>query len=223
MTRFLLLLGSSLLVTGTAQAQFGLRVGGSLSQLHTTTGTNLYSRSSAQLGYQVGVTYQLPLTAWLALVPELQYSDERTTLSEANYTLPDLSFNAESRLRLHYLNVPVLVRATLGPVYIEVGPQASCLVGGRQTGTTTAASVWGPNGQPYTDSHLIDQPITQGNQRFDVGPCVGVGAKLPAGLGLSVRAYRGLRTLNQERQFLDGEHQRQTLQASLTYQLLTHK
>jgi hypothetical protein len=44
---------------------------------------------------------------------------------------------------------------------------------------------------------------------------------LPAGLGLSVRAYRGLVTLNQERSNFDGEYKRQSLQASLTYQLPT--
>jgi hypothetical protein len=142
MTRFLLLLGSSLFVVGTAQAQLGLRVGGSLSQLHTTTGTNRYSRSSSQLGYQVGVTYRVPLTAWLAVVPEVQYSNERTTLSEANYTIPDRDFEADSRLRLHYLNVPVLLRASFGPLYVEAGPQVSLLLGGRQTGTVTTTS-WG--------------------------------------------------------------------------------
>jgi hypothetical protein len=221
MQRFLLLLGSGLLVASTAHAQFGLRVGGNLAKLRTAPGTNLYSHSSTQLGYQVGVTYQLPLTSWLALVPEVQYSDERTTLSEVNYTIADLNFEAESRMRMHYLNVPVLVRATLGPVYVEAGPQASYLLGGRQTGTTVSSSLFGPNGQPYTARQAIDQPITEGHRRFDVGACVGIGAKLPAGLGISVRAYGGLTTLNNERQFLDGEHQRQTLQASLTYQLPT--
>lgn len=184
MKHFLLLLGGSLLATGTAHAQFGLRVGGSLSKLHTSTGTNLYSSSSSQLGYQVGVTYQLPLTSWLAVVPEVQYSNERSTLSEASFAIADVGFEADSRLSLHYLNVPVLVRATLGPVYIEAGPQASYLLGGHQTGTITVAN-WGM----YATRQPLDQDVTQGNRRFDVGPCVGVGAKLPAGLGISVRAY----------------------------------
>jgi hypothetical protein len=72
-----------------------------------------------------------------------------------------------------------------------------------------------------TATQPFDQAITDSYRRFDVGPCLGVGVQLPAGLGLSVRAYRGLMTLNHERQFVDGEHQRQSLQASLTYQLPT--
>jgi hypothetical protein len=225
MKRFLFLLGGSLFVAGTAHAQFGLRVGGSLSKLRTTTGSNLYSRSSSQAGYQVGVTYQLPLTAWLALVPEVQYSDERTRLAEANDRRADAFLETDSRLRLQYLNVPVLVRATLGPVYVEAGPQVSFLLGGRQTGTSVTSSLFGPDGQSTTFRESIDSPVTQRHQRFDVGPSVGIGAKLPAGLGISVRAYRSLRTLNHESPFpySDSEYQRQNLQASLTYQLPTRQ
>lgn len=217
MKPFLLLLGGGLLVAGTAQAQFGLRVGGSISKLRTTTGTNLYSNSDARLGYQVGVTYRLPLITWLSVVPEVQYSDERTTLSEASFAIADIGFEAESRLRLHYLNVPVLLRATLGPVYVEAGPQASLLLGGRQTGSVTTSG-WGF----ATGVRAIDQAAADNNQRFDVGPCLGIGVQLPSGLGLNVRAYRGLTTLNRTRSIFDGDHQRQSLQASLTYQLPTH-
>jgi hypothetical protein len=214
MKPFFLLFSGSLFIASAAHAQLGLRVGGNLTKLHTTTGTNLYSTSSSRLGYQVGVMYQLPLTSWLALVPEVQYSNERTTLSEASFAVADVGFQADSHLNLHYLNVPVLMRATLGPLYVEAGPQAGFLLGGRQTGTVTVAN-WG---MPTT-TRSIDQDVTESNRRIDVGPCVGIGAKLPAGLGLSLRAYRGLMTLNDERGIFDGEHQRQTLQASLTYQL----
>ncbi|MDJ0365007.1 porin family protein [Hymenobacter sp. H14-R3] len=216
MKRVLFLLSSGLLVASTAHAQFGLRVGGSLSKLHTATSANLYSSSGARLGYQIGVTYQLPLTTWLAVVPEIQYSDERSRLSQASYARQDVALSADSRLSLRYLNVPVLMRATFGPVYVEAGPQASLLLGGRQTGTVTYTG-WGISASTRT----FDQPATEGNRRFDAGACVGMGVKLAAGLGVSLRAYRGLVTLNQERSNFDGEHQRQSLQASLTYQLPT--
>ncbi|GAB3638261.1 hypothetical protein GCM10027422_38510 [Hymenobacter arcticus] len=216
MKRFSVLLLSGLLLTGAAHAQLGVRVGGSLSKLRTTTGTNLYNSSDSRLGYQVGVTYQVPLIPHLSLVPEVQYSNEHTTLSEASYAIADVFFEADSRLSLHYLNVPVLLRAALGPVYVEAGPQASLLLGGRQTGTITTGG-WGVS----NTIRALDQSVTESNRRFDVGPCVGIGAQLPAGLGLNVRAYWGLTTLNKERSIFDGEHQRRSLQASLTYQLPT--
>lgn len=216
MNRFLLLLTGSLLAASATHAQVGLRAGASLCSLHTTDGTNVHNDAGSKAGYQAGITYQVPLSKWLAVVPEVQYSNERMTLAQASYATSDIGFVADYRLSLHYLNVPVLVRATLGPVYLELGPQASLLLGGRQTGTLTTTS-WGFG--PLVSTADVNQDVTENNRRFDVGPCAGVGVQLPAGLGLSVRAYRGLVTLNHERSLFEGEQQRQTVQASLTYQL----
>jgi hypothetical protein len=219
MKQFLFLLGVGLVWVNGAQAQIGLRVGGNVSKFHTIDGSSYsYSSSGAKPGYQVGLTYKLPLTKWLALVPEVQYSKEQLTLSQANHAIPDAIFSADSHQSLHYLSVPVLVRASLGPVYVEAGPQASMLLGGRLVGTSQTYS--GFSGT--TMSYDFDQPVSDHYQRFDVGPCVGVGVTLPAGLGLSVHAYRGLTTLNDDRRAFDGEYKRQSLQASLTYQLAGH-
>jgi hypothetical protein len=222
MKQFLFLLGLGLTMANAAQAQFGVRVGGNASKLYHKDGPYnpyIYSSSSAKLGYQIGLTYQLRLTKWLALVPEVQYNKEQLTLSQANYAMQDAGFSVDSRLRLHYLNVPVLVRASLGPVYVEAGPQASVLLGGRQVGTSYFYNGWTGTTTPSD----FDQPASDQYERFDVGPCVGVGVTLPAGLGLSVRAYRGLVTLNDDRQAFDREVRRQSLQASLTYQLPTRQ
>jgi hypothetical protein len=215
MKRFLFLLSTSLTVPSAAHAQFGVRLGGNMAKLHTTEGQVVRSVSTKQLGYQVGVTYQLPLTSFLSLVPEVQYSLERMRLYQASTFVLDASFRADTRLRLHYVNVPVLVRATFGPVYVEAGPQAGLLLGGRQTGSNLVYSWQSPTSTEYA----IDQGVTDTNRRFDIGPCLGVGLKLPAGLGVSVRAYQGLVTLNEARSAADGKFKRQSLQASLTYQL----
>lgn len=217
MKRFLLLLSASLAVAGAAQAQaqIGVRLGGSLAKLHTTEGQVVRSRSSTQAGYQVGVWYQVPLTARLSLVPEVQYSHERLTLAQASFAIYDASFTADTHLSMHYLNVPVLVRATFGPVYVEAGPQAGVLLGGRQTGSEIVTAGWGGG----TSTYAIDQAVTKDKRRFDVGPCLGLGVALPAGLGVSMRAYQGLVTLNDtQRSAWDGKFRRQSLQASLTYQ-----
>lgn len=218
MNQFFSLLGAGLLITGTAHAQLGLRLGGNVTKLHTTNGTNFYSNSSAKLGYQVGLTYQVPLTKWLALVPEVQFSQEQLTMHQDSYAIADVAFGADSRQHLRYLSVPVLVRASLGPLYVEAGPQVGMLLGGSLVGTSYTYSGWTGSSTSYD----FDEAATDHYRRFDAGPCVGVGVTLPAGLGLSVRAYRGLVTLNNERSGFDGKYQRQSLQASLTYQLPTH-
>ncbi|RZL15656.1 MAG: PorT family protein [Hymenobacter sp.] len=95
------------------------------------------------------------------------------------------------RVSLSFLNVPVLVRRTFGPVYVEAGPQGSVLVGGRGRGETR--SIGGQFG--YVTREDINQAATSYFNRVEAGVCVGVGLRLPAGWGVSLRAYQGLTPL----------------------------
>jgi hypothetical protein len=91
------------------------------------------------------------------------------------------------------LNVPVLLRVTVGPVCLEAGPQVSMLLGGRQEGFTRVRDI-ATGTITFT---TLDGPVTDRFQRFDVGPCVGLGVNLPAGVGVSLRAYQGVVSLTQ--------------------------
>lgn len=226
MRQFLLVVGSVLL-TDTAYAQVSLRAGGNISRF-TEAGTVRNGRgftyasaqSSSKLGYQLGVYYEQKLSARLSLVPEVQFSREQVHVTAFNYSLPDAGYDSDYTVRASYLNVPVLLRLKLGLVYVEAGPQAGVLLVGREVGTVAVSSVgWGA----YTQQ--LDQKVTNSYRRFDVGPCLGVGIQLPAGLGLSLRAYQGLLALNSVTEitykpapYVSGQR-RQSLQASLTYQL----
>ena len=222
MKHFSTFLAGSLLLAGTAHAQAGLRVGGSFVRL--TPGASSYyieAETSAKLGYQVGLFYQLSLSKRLSLIPEVQFSRERVQLNslDNNYPIMEYFGRTDSRLSMSFLSVPVLLRAAFGPVYVEAGPQASLLLGGREVGTKTV-SFWD---YPIRTED-IDRPLPDNLRRFDVGPCVGVGVKLPAGLGVSVRAYQGLVALTAgeaptQSYPYQGSVHRQTLQAALTYQL----
>lgn len=199
-----------LLMAGTAQAQIGLRVGGNLAGYRANTNNYFRNTTSSDLGGQVGVFYQLSLSKHVALVPEVQYSLERFTRTTANELM---AYDAYYHTRLSYLNVPVLLRATFGPLYVEAGAQAGFLVGGRETGQSRfGGAATFPEGTREVVNHY---------QRFDVGPSVGVGARLPRGLGLNVRAYQGVISLTQDSEASSGHFYRQHVQASLTYQLST--
>jgi hypothetical protein len=210
MRNSILVLGG-LLLAGTAHAQAGLRVGGNLAGYRTNTNNNFRNTTSSALGGQIGLFYQLSFSKHLALVPEVQYSLERFTLTRTNDML---AYNAYYHTRLSYLNVPVLLRATFGPLYVEAGAQAGVLVGGRETGQSIIGNT--------TTLPEGTRGVTSRYQRFDVGPSVGVGAKLPMGLGLSVRAYQGVISLTQDSEANSGRLYRQNVQASLTYQLAGH-
>jgi hypothetical protein len=222
----LFFLSASLLLATSAHAQLGVRVGGNFSgQIanpfqHLLGGNSL--KTNGRLGYQLGVTYRLPLSPHWALVPELQFSRERESVSLSS-DYPTLSSQADYRLNLSYLNVPVLFRFSLGPVYLEAGPQASFLVGGRGQGTLSFS---GPGSSVIFYNPVIDQAATERYQRFDAGACVGVGVQLAAGLGLNIRAYQGLVTMDRSYSYQveaipgsSSKAYRQTIQGSLTYQL----
>ncbi|RZK61454.1 MAG: PorT family protein [Hymenobacter sp.] len=212
--KYLLFLGSSLLLASPAHAQLGWRVGGNLLRIGSDSLT-----TSSRVGYQVGVFYQVPLTERLSLVPEVQLSRERVHVRSGESSSVQLAY----QLGFYYLNLPVLARLALGPVYLEAGPQLSWLVGGRGEGDVTYRG---------TVTGRIDQAATERYRRFDAGACLGIGVKLPANFGLSVRAYQGLGSMLRQDTYPypdaaipyagSGSQHRQTLQASLTYQLAAH-
>ena len=221
MKRVLFLLSSGLLLAGSAHAQLGVRAGCGLTTFtHDTYDNGDYTTTRRKLGYQVGVFYQVPLGKHFALVPELQFSHERFFVDK-NYFFGEGTLRSEYDQSLSYLSLPILLRASLGIFYLEAGPQVGVLVGGQASGTQTLQG--GFTGG--TSTFPIAAAATDSYRRFDVGPSVGVGVKLPGGLGLGVRAYWGLTKLTSNEtsslfgQTYPGFEHRQSLQASLTYQL----
>jgi hypothetical protein len=167
--------------------------------------------------------YVQALTKRLSLVREVQFSRERQAVYRDGGS-PSFSYHSDYDLRLSYLNVPILLRMALGPVYLEACPQVSLLVGGSGTGTTSSIDFQG-----VVNYLAIDQAATDRYRRFDAGSCLGVCFKLPAGLGLGLRVYQGLVALSRDYQYSTsqqspipyspGTQHQQMLQASLTYQL----
>lgn len=225
MSRLLLLLGGGLLLSPLAHAQFGLRVGGTLTHLTTKDPDRSVSQTTAttdaKLGYEAGIYYQVKLGQRVSVVPEVQFSHENAGLHAFRSNAADGGYQGDYALSLNYLNVPLLVRVKLGPVYVEAGPQISLLAGGSEKGTDIY------NGWAELIYQEVDRNITNRYRRFDVGPCVGVGVNLPAGFGVSVRGFQGLvsstRTPDKNPAAFYTNYQgrmlHQTLQASLTYQL----
>lgn len=234
MKRLLFLLSVGLLVAGPAQAQWGVRTGGNAT-LFTKVANGQDVTTSRQLGYQVGVFYHVPLTKHLSLVPELQVSRERFATDK---TVPDpllpsppapgeyppvdyiLGFtDYRYHQSLSYLNLPVLLRIAVGAFYVEAGPQLSLLVGGQVEGNGSFT-----RGGVYGTGPLGVSRATTLYRRLDAGPTVGVGLRLPAGFGLGLRGYWGLTKPAKENatDAYASFQRRQTLQASLTYQLAAH-
>lgn len=219
-----LVLGSGLLLASPAHAQLGVRVGGNATVF--TRGARPADSNPAtqrQLGYQAGLYYVVPLTKRLALAPEVQFSREYfavdyTPVAPSGTVFYEGPPQSNYDQALSYFNLPVLLRASLGVFYVEGGPQLSLLAGGRAQSNHRNSGFAG-------NYNAVDAMATKQYRRFDAGPCVGVGVKLPAGLGLGLRAYWGLTKVSADESqpafepTYRGFQHRQSLQASVTYQL----
>ncbi|PJJ53273.1 outer membrane protein with beta-barrel domain [Hymenobacter chitinivorans DSM 11115] len=215
-----LLLAAGLLLSGAARAQWGVQLGGHGSTF--ATAPNMAVRrvtTEAGLGYQASVFYEHAFRPYLSLVPELRLSQQSTKLAVADYSRPGAEFAGDYRLRLIYLSLPVLLRATVGKYYLEAGPQAGYLVALHRTGTGEGAGPSGPQGAPP------DASAPGSYQRFDLGAAGGVGVRLGQGLALSLRGYSGFRSLVPRHHpplGYTGSLRSEQLQISLSYQLKRH-
>jgi hypothetical protein len=146
----------------------------------------------------------------------VQFSRQRVNLDVEDFSVADGGYAANYRLRLSYLNVPVLLRATFGKFYLEAGPQLGIQLAAHETGDESIGTIAG------TFESSFDRAATDHYRRVDLGLSVGAGVKLPAGLGLGVRAYTGLLSLTPEfpqRPSYYGSLKNQVVQASVSYQL----
>jgi hypothetical protein len=229
----LFLLGGGLLLGGAAHAQLGVQAGANLTALHELFSRNSFPNNSlACVGYEVGVSYELPLGSRWAVVPQLQFSRESQQLRKegfgfSTYPLPNGEYLIHDyQLSCSYLNLPVLLRRYIGPAYLEAGPQVSLLVGGRGSGETRSVGV-------RVTYQPISQAATAAYQRIETAVCLGAGVRLPAGWQAGVRAYWGsMRSrpedpkdyqYSPEAMPISGTQYRRTVQLLLTRQLWAKK
>ena len=158
-------------------------MGSNVAGVHELWSRNAFSPSiSPGLGYQAGVYYRVPLGPQWALVPELQFSRESQQVRREGFPYDVYYYQAggylvhDYRTSFSFLTVPMVVRRRIGPVYAELGPQVSFLLGGRSTGETRIIG-------SQVERAIIDQAATDYCNRVEAGICLGVGLRLPAGWG----------------------------------------
>ncbi|MEJ7661016.1 MAG: porin family protein [Hymenobacter sp.] len=111
--------------------------------------------SSYKTYYHVGLIFQGNLIGPLSIQPEIQYSQQGGNLKGA-FTDYDT--------KLHYFSVPVLLKATLGPVFVEAGPQFGLLVDATRngeveiSGTSGSAAYANVDGQNVKDQYKKNRP-----------------------------------------------------------------
>ncbi|SFP74019.1 porin family protein [Hymenobacter arizonensis] len=162
-----------------ANAQLGVKGGLNLAELTGRDGES----SSYKAFYHVGLFYEAKVLGPLAIQPEVQYSVAGGRLKSA-FT------NYDSQL--HYLTVPVLAKLTVGPVFVEAGPQFGVLLSADQSGQMQVGLA--PDGTPAYGNE--SRPATGNFKRGDFSVVGGVGLKLAGGFSLGSRLVAGLNDIN---------------------------
>lgn len=160
-----------------AQAQFGVKGGVNFAQLQGRSGED----ASYKTFYHVGVLYQANIIGPLSIQPEVQYSVQGSDLRGA-FT--------DYKTKLHYFTVPVLAKVTLGPIFVEAGPQFGYLVSANQNGKVQTSST---NGNPSYGQ--VNQTATDSYKRADFSLAAGAGLRFSA-LSIGARYVAGLNDIN---------------------------
>ncbi|MBF9220947.1 porin family protein [Hymenobacter ruricola] len=179
MKKSLIILLLSLFCLPAAHAQFGVKGGLNVAELTGRNGED----ASYKAFYHVGIFYQANILGPLSIQPEVQYSLQGGTLKSA-YTNYDT--------QLHYFTVPVLAKLTVGPVFLEAGPQFGVLLNANQSGDMQVSLA--PDGTPAYGN--VSRPATGSFKRGDFSVVGGAGLKLSSGFSLGARLVAGLNDIN---------------------------
>ncbi|GAB3848736.1 hypothetical protein GCM10028822_12070 [Hymenobacter terrigena] len=162
-----------------AHAQFGIKGGLNVAEMTGRDGES----ASYKAFYHVGVFYQAKIVGPLSIQPEVQYS-------VAGGNLKSALTNYDSKL--HYLTVPILAKLTVGPVFVEAGPQYGILLSANQSGQMQVGFT--ADGQPAYGNQSRSASSEFKSSDFSV--VGGVGLKLSSDFSLGGRLVAGLNDIN---------------------------
>lgn len=168
-----------ILAAPAAHAQIGVKAGLNVAEFTGREGES----ASYKAFYHAAVFYQAHLLGPLSIQPEVQYSVAGGGLKSA-FTDYDT--------KLHYFTVPILAKLTLGPVFVEAGPQVGVLLSANQEGRLQVGL--SADGTPaYGDGSRL---ATDNFKRTEFSLVGGVGLKLLGGLSVGGRLVAGVNDIN---------------------------
>ena len=173
MKKFVLSLGLLAGVASAAHAQqgarFGVKAGVSLANI-TGDGT---SDSKNLVGATAGLMADFGFNDLISFHPELLYSQKGVKFESGGST---------AKVRLSYLDIPLLLRVKTQGLFFEAGPQVGFLLAQKNEVTLSG---YGSNSNSSTD----------GTRKVDIGYIAGVGYQLPQGLEFGIRYNGGISDL----------------------------
>lgn len=156
--------------------EYGIKGGFNMSNLYSNDAND----DNVLYGFNAGLYATLPISDFIAIQPELLFTTKGAKL-EYNNALA----SGNSKFRLNYIEVPLLVRVNITPNFnVHAGGYASYLVSSKVTGSG--------------DFNFEQEIDTDDLNKFDAGLSAGVGVDFnPVSIGL--RYNYGLTTIGKER------------------------
>ncbi len=190
-------------MAGTATAQ-SVGVKGGLN--YTTFKGEDAGKYEYRPAYTVGVLARQGVNELIGIQTEVLYTSKGGKIEN---TLDGNTI--ESRTRLNYLDIPVLLSVQLNGLFFELGPQASFLLKGKQINETTTIS----GSRTTTTKTEVD--ITDNPYPIDFGYAAGLGYRTASGLGIGLRYNGGIKDIDDEGA-LEGKSRRNAgFQLTLSY------
>jgi hypothetical protein len=176
-----------LLLASQAHAQLGIKGGVNQAVLSGRVGED----ATYKTYFHAGIFYEAKVLGPISIQPELLYSLQGSQLKGS-------STIADYKTQLNYIQLPILVKVTLGPVYVEAGPQFGYLVSANEDGTVQVRNTSGQ--VAFRD---VNQSATDNYKRNEFALCAGVGLKLGSIVRVGGRFVAGLNDIN-DVQYLQG-------------------
>ncbi|WP_339923928.1 porin family protein [uncultured Cyclobacterium sp.] len=191
--KFVGILAALFLLFGTAHTfgqtnnpgpKFGIKGGLNLSQLYVDQPT--VEDESMKAGFNFGVFGKIPINSFLAVQPEVLYSNTGSKLTYGGSDLENVLGieSGEVRFNLNYVQVPIALAVNVGPLNLHAGPYLSYLVSANVKDLKNSDL-------SSTDVATLD---TDDFNKFDYGAMFGVGFDVKA-VTIGVRYNYGFREI----------------------------
>lgn len=181
------------------------------------------NKVNGQLGFHAGAILGFELSDMFTIQPEILYSTKGFGFGEKDADFFDtVRRRREGRMRLHYVDVPVMLKVNAGPLYFELGPSVSYLVTATSTVKATAVD---EEGTPQAGVPVLDFDGTgrKGFGAFDYGINAGVGGQFMGAL-VGLRYQLGLAPMEDgNRVFPTSDIKNSVLMLSVGYMLPTNR
>ena len=204
---FLITVALTTILSVNAQ-KFGVKVGVNLSGVNSSTTLQDYQTAALNGGLQGGFVLEFSPVKVIGIRTEALFSQKGYNIeSDVNVNGTDAVINTS--LTLNYIEVPLLLKLKLGPLYLTAGPYFSYAVSGKDIATITvdgqklAEQQYADYGQVPSNDIFKDAEFNGDNitySRTDMGLNIGLGVKLLKffaearyGTGLAnIKSYDGM-------------------------------